>query len=403
MVHARERLYFDQAATSWPKLPEAVEAADKFVRNCGATSGRGGYESARVADHWVAQARNSLARLVGAEDASQVALCTSGTHALNALLLGWLQAGDRVLTSATEHNSVLRPLEHLRRERGLDVAVAPCDADGWVDIDAGRTLMGEGRTRAVVLSHASNVTGRRQDLLQWSRLAREHDAFLIVDASQTIGYVPVSMKELGIDVLVAAGHKGLGALAGTGFFVAPRDVQDALRPLMFGGTGISSEHLDFNPTWPQSVEVGNFNMPGVVSMAVAAQFWSSDGAGNVMDQWHGPLQHLVRSLRTIAADGRLRVIGHTTAEPRADSTTCEWLPIVSLELEGWDIHEASAVLDGNFGLETRAGFHCAALIHRALGTHDRGGTLRLSLGHTTTVESVELAAEALGALLQADW
>lgn len=392
---ATRRIYFDQAATTWPKLPEAVAAAEHFVHECGATSGRGAYSSARTADRWISEARLHLSRLVGASDAGDVALCTSGTHALNAILLGWLRAGDHVITTAIEHNSVLRPLEHLRRTRDVEVSIVPCDEVGLVDIDAARHMF-QSNTRAIVISHASNVTGCRQDLALWSELAHDHNTKLIVDASQTVGYLPISVGQLGIDALASAGHKGLGGLAGSGFLVAAPEIQAQLEPLMFGGTGTSSEQLDFIPSWPQSIEVGNLNLPAVVSMAAAAEVWLRD-AGDHMFSWQEPLERLVRGLRNSQKADQLRVIGHTTEqEPGAAAA---WLPIVSLELKNWDIHEAAAVLDANFGVETRAGYHCAALIHSALGTEAAGGTLRLSLTHHTPLVDVDDVLHGLQAML----
>ena len=393
-----KRLYFDQAATTWPKLPEAVAAAEQFVHECGATSGRGAYASARAADRWITQARHNLARLLGAADATHVALCTSGTHALNSILLGLIEPGDRVITTAIEHNSVLRPLEHLRSGHQVEVSVVPCDASGLVDLEAARNLVKTKRTRAIAISHASNVSGRMQDIAQWSELAHDHDALLIVDASQTVGYVPISMQELGIDALASAGHKGLGALAGTGFLIATPELQSQLRPLMFGGTGTSSEQLDFVPNWPQSIEVGNVNLPGVVSMAAAADVWLRDD-GSTMLSWQKAHEHMVHAIRALPKADQLRLIGHEETDQSRPGVIGQWLPIVSLDLTTWDIHEASAVLDANFGVETRAGFHCAALIHSALGTHESGGTLRFSLSHNTSLVDVDDALHALQSLL----
>lgn len=425
MTHSR-RLYFDQAATTWPKLPEAVAAAEEFVHQCGATSGRGAYASARAADHWLTQARHNLSRLFGGRDAGDVALCTSGTHALNAILLGLIRPGDHVLTTAIEHNSVLRPLEYLRRSRSVRVSVVPCDEGGQVDLEAAREMLRREPARVVVLSHASNVSGRLQDAALWSELAHEHGAWLVVDASQTAGYLPISMEQMGIDALASAGHKGLGALAGTGFLIATPEVQAAVEPLMFGGTGFASEQLDFLPKWPQTIEVGNLNLPGVVSMAAAAEVWLHNG-GAAMLGWRPALERFVSGIRRSPKRDQLRLIGHreepssgagheagdpTASQPEALSsiglssgsadsseTGVTWLPIVSLQLHNWDIHEAAAVLDANFGVETRAGFHCAALIHQALGTHAEGGTLRFSLSHHTSLVDVDDALHAIQSIL----
>lgn len=391
-----KRLYFDQAATSWPKLPSALQAASQFLQECGATSGRGAYASARQADAWLSRCRVGLARLVGASGHEDIALCSSGTHALNALLLGLLEPGDQVLTTDIEHNSVLRPLEQLRRARNVGVSVVRCDGTGHVDLNLARQMLEQFPARAVVISHASNVTGRRQDIDQWSQLAHSFGALLIVDASQTLGYVPVSMQEAGIDALATAGHKGLGGMPGTGFIAASQIVRAALRPIMFGGTGTASEQLEFVPCWPQSVEVGNLNLPAAVSLAVAAETWLERGE-QAMQAWQAPLHRLLSGLRDLETQDRLRVIGHFPGSPTGH--LLDWLPIVSLKLPSWDIHDFSAVLDAGFGVETRAGFHCAARIHQSLDTHSVGGTLRISLGHETSDSDVDDLLRALHEVL----
>ena len=385
-MSADRRIYLDQAATSWPKLPAVIEAAETFMRRCGAASGRGAYASARTADQWVTSSRHNLARLVGARDAADVAFCSSGTHALNATLSGLVRPGDVVLTTAIEHNSVLRPLEHWRKTQGVHVAVVACDEHGHVAVPENKSDV---PPKMIVVSHASNVTGRIQNLSAWSKLARRHGALLIVDASQTVGYTPIDMARDGIDVLVSAGHKGLGAISGTGFIVAGPQVQPLFQPLMWGGTGTSSEQLDFTPAWPQSIEVGNHNLPAIVSMAVAAEHWLRHETA--MDSWQSGLAHFLSALRERFPIDQLRIIGHEGQG--------EYLPVISLLPTAWDIHEAAAVLDANFGVEVRAGLHCAALVHQHIGSFDRGGTLRVSLGHSTRLVELDDAVHALSAML----
>lgn len=394
-VDRQRRIYLDHAATTWPKRQEAVFAAQQFIESCGATSGRGAYASARAADQHISQARHNLARLLGGRDASDVAFCSSGTHALNAALFGLLRPSDHVVTTAIEHNSVLRPLEHLRRSRGVNVSIAPCNAVGLADMDAARNLINS-QTKAIVISHASNVTGCMQNLQRWSELAHKCGAWLIVDASQTVGYFPINVQSPAIDVLAAAGHKGLGALAGTGFLMATPQIQKQLEPLLFGGTGTASEQFDFVPSWPQSVEAGNLNLPAIVSMATAADYWLREGEAG-LQSWRRPLAHCVTGLRERFSESQLRLLGHGESHP-ADASR-PWLPIVSLDLKKWDIHEAAAVLDSTFGIEARAGFHCAALIHDALGTKANGGTLRLSFGHDTSLVDIDDLLHALAAML----
>ncbi len=382
------RVYLDNAATSWPKSTAAVDAAEQFIRNCGATSGRGAYRSALQADRWLSIARTNVARLVKAEGAEAVAICTSGTHALNAALWGLVRPGDHVISTAIDHNSLLRPLKNLELNWGIELSLVASDADGFVDPRQAESLICD-TTRWFAIGHASNVTGRVQDIQHWSELAQRCGAKLLVDASQTLGYIPIDMQNSRIDVLAAAGHKGLRALAGTGLLVVRRELQSQLRPLMFGGTGLASEQLADGQAWPQAIEVGNLNMPGVVSMAVAAAEAEQQYAVGC-NVWHSRLQQLVNGLRGIAG---VQLIGWT-----GDQDLLNRIPVVSLQVVGWDVHDLAVVLD-SFGIEVRAGWHCAALVHQALGTARNGGTLRLSPGNSTTEEEIEYVLSAFRQIL----
>jgi cysteine desulfurase family protein len=371
------RIYLDHAATSWPKLPSATAAALDFIQNCGATSGRGSYRSAQVAEGWLADARMAVARLINAPNSSCIAFCSSGTHALNAGLHGLLREGDHVVTTAIEHNSVLRPLSQLVAAGRIKLTVVDCTASGIVNAAAIEAAI-EPKTRWIVVGHASNVTGSVQAIEPIADVARVHGAGLIVDASQTLGYLPIDVVKMGIDVLAAAGHKGLRAWPGTGVLCVSAKFQTGLRSLMSGGTGSSSELIDVAPKWPQSVEVGNLNLPGIVSLAVAAR------EADTLQAWRPLYRELLSGLKTISGVRLYAASDETTA-----------IPVVSFTLEGWDNHDLASVLDANFGIEARAGLHCAALVHNFIGTHSVGGTLRMSLGHDSTLAEVEATLGAL--------
>ena len=378
------RVYLDNAATTWPKSAAAMDESIAYVRHCGATAGRGAYRSAQVADRWLSDARTHLARLVCADGAEAVALCNSGTHALNAALWGLLRPGDHVITTGIDHNSLLRPLKNLESSVGIRVSIAAGDAQGFVDPQSAQSLVCAD-TKWFAIGHASNVTGRIQAIEAWSDLAHRSGARLLVDASQTLGYVPIDMQRSGIDALAAAGHKGLRALAGTGVLVVHRDLRGDFRPLILGGTGLASEQLSAAQSWPQSVEVGNLNLPGVVSLAVAASE-TQQHLEEYRGLWQARLQQLVDGLRAIP---QIQVIGWS-----ADSRLEDYIPVVSLQVAGWDSHDLASVLD-SFGIEVRAGWHCAALVHQALGTADTGGTLRMSPGVSTTATEIDYVLETL--------
>ncbi len=391
--HTR-RVYLDNAATSWPKCAAAIAAADQFIRQCGATSGRGAYRSAAVADRWLENARVNLARLVGATSGLSVAICNSGTHALNAALYGVLRPGDHVITTGMDHNSLLRPLKFLEQHRGIRLSVIPSDPCGFADPRQAAALIGD-ETNLIAVGHASNVTGQIQDLEGWSKLARSADARFLVDASQTLGYLPIDVgasqkNAMRIDILAAAGHKGLGAYQGTGLLVVQPELHAEFLPLMQGGTGHASERLDDGQSWPRCVEVGNLNMPGVVSLAVAA----AETLSNLFSRqlaWQARFQQLVHGLDRLAG---VKLVGWSVARNFA-----ERIPVVSIEVEGWSVHDLASVLDSSFGIEVRAGWHCAALAHAALGTDTSGGTLRLSPSASTTAEEIDYTLAAFREIL----
>ena len=341
----------------------------------------------RQMSSWLESSRSKLAQVVGAASGQSIAICNSGTHALNAGLHGLLQPGAHVITTEIEHNSVLRPLRAMAGAGQVEASFVASDERGIARVEQAAELL-RPNTQMIIVGHASNVTGAVQDLAAWSRLARQCQALLMVDASQTLGYVPIDVQQLGIDVLAAAAHKGLRALPGTGLLYVQPELQNRLRPLIFGGTGRNSEQVDGGQAWPSSVEVGNLNMSGVVSMAVAAgellshPQWLSD--------WKNPFLRLLEGLRDMPAVSMLLDHG-LTQRP--------YVPLVSLLIDGWDVHDFSSVLDASFGIETRAGWHCAAMIHSRLGSQASGGTLRLSSGHSTQLSDIEFTISAFQQIL----
>ncbi len=393
------RIYLDNAATSWPKRESVVNAAIEFIKSCGATAGRGAYGSAQQADRWLSDARRQVAKLIGAADARSIAFTSSGTHSLNAALHGVLEPGDHVVATEIEHNSVLRPLHQLQLNHQISVDFARCDLRGVADWSHAAELI-RPNTKLIAIGHASNVTGAIQPLEPWSQLAKKAGKLLLVDASQTIGYVPVHVVELGIDLLAAAGHKGLGALAGTGFLYVSQDLQTDFKSLMTGGTGIQSESIDASITWPQSVEVGNYNLPGIVSMAVAARELCDALSLQPIPwqtHWREMYQRLLVGLASIPG---IQIVGSNPTEQT--TSTVDHVALISLRVQNWNAHDLAAVLDSTFGIEVRAGYHCAALVHRAIGTVAEGGTLRISPGNSTTAQEIDTLLDALRSIASAE-
>ena len=304
------RVYLDNAATTWPKSTAALAAAWDFMHGNGATAGRGAYASARSAEEWVARARAEIGRVLG-PSGSGVAFCHNGTHALNAALHGVLQPGQHVLTTALEHNSLLRPLKQLEAELGLSFDVIPVDQAGRAQLAAAEKLV-RPDTSWLLLGHASNVTGAVNSLELWSEFAATHQLGFVLDASQTLGYLPVDVQLARVDLLAAAGHKGLRAMPGTGFLYVAPPWRDTFKPLLAGGTGNASESIQSSPPWPLSIEVGNLNLPGIVSLAVAAsELPSPDQAAATSPAWWAPYRDLALGLRELVG---LQLLGFNESE-----------------------------------------------------------------------------------------
>lgn len=383
------RIYLDNAATSWPK-PEAVYAAvDSYQRELGAPAARSGYADASEVTQAVARARLELSRLLGVGALSHVIFTANGTDALNLGIQGTLRAGDHVVTTVVEHNSVLRPLTELAGSRGITVSRVGCSGAGVVDPDDVRRAVTP-RTRLIVVSHASNVTGALQPIAQIGQIARELGVLFLVDAAQTAGHVPLDMSQLEIDMLATPGHKGLLGPSGTGLLCLRPGMEHHLRSLRQGGTGTQSDQDRQPDTLPEKYEAGSLNVPGILGLGAAAKHLRELGLARVREH---SLQLNARFLAGLSDFTGLRLYGPETADARVG--------LFSVGLEGYDPQELAAALDSAHRIQCRAGLHCAPLMHAALGTAAGGGTVRFSHGWFNTTDDVDRALAALAEIAAA--
>ncbi|MFK8114653.1 MAG: aminotransferase class V-fold PLP-dependent enzyme [Rubripirellula sp.] len=378
------RIYLDHAATSWPKSDAVLDAMDRFARECGAAAGRGGYQSAAQADQVIALTRRTLGRLIHAESPDCISFHCNGTAALNAAIHGVVAPGDHVVTTAADHNSVLRPLHYLAQHHDLQLTVVPATSGGRVDP---AQLLGAvtDETRLVVMTHASNVTGTVQAINEVGQGLKQHDAMFLCDAAQTFGVVPLDVKACCIDLLAAPGHKSSGGPLGTAFLYVSEGSHERLRPTIQGGTGSRSESLEMPTKMPSMLEAGNLNVPAIAGWLVALMELQETGVEARYQLAKTLAEQLHHGLASIEG---LQVYG----EPSD-------LPIASVNLDGVSPADAAVILDAEFGIETRAGLHCAALIHSCLGSSS-DGTLRISAGHTTTAADIDAVVAALGMITQ---
>lgn len=380
------RIYLDNAATSWPK-PEAVyRAVDEYQRQLGAPAGRGAYSTGQDVQRRVAEARRAVASLLCAPDAKRIVFGFNGTDALNIALHGLLQDGGHVVTTVVEHNSVLRPLRWLAEHRGVRTTHVACDAFGKVSAaDIEQAL--EPETRLIALSHASNVTGTLQPVGEVGRVAHDRGIVLLVDAAQSLGHVPIDVEALHIDVLASSGHKGLLGPLGTGMLYVAPGVEQRIESFRQGGTGTSSEQDRQPDQLPHRFESGNLNVPGIVGLGAGAAFVQERGVESLRRHEQQLTARLLDELRQIEG---VTLYGPDDVEQRVG--------VVSFGIAGFEPQEVASMLDAACGIQVRAGLHCAPLIHKALGTQDFGGTVRISVGPFNTPDHVHAAARAVAQL-----
>lgn len=378
-------IYLDNAATSRPKPPgvaEAVAAAMQSYGNCG----RGVHENALAAARTVFDVREKVARLFGCPRADHVVFTNNSTMALNIAISGLLESGDHVISTDLEHNSVLRPLYRLR-EQGVEADFVPADANGQLDYGEFERLL-RPNTKAVVCTHASNLTGDLVDISRVGAFCHDRGLVFILDASQTAGVFPIDMERQHIDVVCFTGHKSLLGPQGTGGLCIREGIE--IRPFAVGGTGVQS-YLENQPEqYPTRLEAGTLNSHGLAGLSAALDFMEQTGMDQIRTHETALAKRFYEAVRKLPG---IRIYGDLGAEERA--------PVVTLNLGDWDSAEVSDALAEQFEIATRPGAHCAPRLHRALGTEAQGA-VRFSWSYFNTVEETDAAAEALRSLSE-EW
>jgi cysteine desulfurase/selenocysteine lyase len=375
-------IYFDNAATSWPKPSGMIEAMVRFSEDVGANPGRAAHRRAIESGRAVYDAREAVAELFNVSDPLRVVFGANATEALNLALRGSLCPGDHVITSSMEHNSVMRPLRALERE-GIELTVVACSPAGFLEpADVASAV--RPNTAMIVLNHASNVVGTLLPVGEVGRIAREHDVLLLVDVAQTAGVIPVDVKADKIDMVAFTGHKSLYGPMGTGGLVVGERVDvDRLRPLKRGGTGSNSE-LEEQPDFlPDKYESGTPNALGLAGLGAGVRWVLDRGLAGIRRHEMAMTRELIEGLGEI--DG-VTVYGGHDAERQMGT--------VSFAIDGMAPSEAGLRLDEGYGIMCRVGLHCAPAAHKTMGTFP-GGTVRFGLGAFNTLEEVREGVEAV--------
>jgi len=386
-IVARERTYFDNAATSWPKPQSVFDAIRYHMEELGAAAGRSGYREANEVERYILDTRKQVAYLFGISAPEQVIFGHNGTDALNLAIHGLLRRGDHVVSTTLEHNSVIRPLAQLKSNLGVETTLVSPNGEGLISPDAIELAL-QSNTRLVVVSHASNVTGAVQPVEEIFDRVAKHGVRMLVDAAQTAGHLELNLSQTPIDMVACSGHKGLLGPLGTGLLVVQSHMSDELESIRQGGTGTVSESGQQPDQLPSKFESGNANVPGILGLRAGVEYIREQTVSALHRRTMKNTEQLVDGLRDLS---KVTVFGPSDIQQRVG--------IVSIQVESFDPHELSAALDSAFGVQCRAGLHCTPNIHEQLGTASSGGTLRFSLGVFNTEEEVERALEAVRAIV----
>ena len=387
-----QRVYLDQAATSFPKAPGTADAVYRYMTGCGCNVSRGSYAGAYSAEELVYDTRIQLCRLFGAEkaavDPKNVIFTKNVTESLNILIKGLLSPGDHVLVSSMEHNAVMRPLVQLEKQ-GIRFTRVPCAEDGSMDPADVESRI-EKVTKAVIMLHASNVCGTVLPAAEIGNVCRAHGIRFILDAAQTAGVLPIDMEKIGADAIAFTGHKGLLGPQGTGGFLIREDLAAELEPLITGGTGSISHTEEVPDFLPDRFEAGTLNLPGIAGLNASLNWLLSQTEGSILAHELMLTERFLRGMEEAEEAGLLRIVGKHGTEGRTG--------VVSIVPTQTDPAELAYKLDEEYGIATRVGLHCAPSAHRTLGTWP-GGTVRISFGVFNTEREIDEAVEAIKRML----
>jgi cysteine desulfurase/selenocysteine lyase len=377
-------IYLDNAATAWPKPENVYKFAMEFYRKTGVNPGRSGFDLAIEAGNIIEDLRRRLTIFFGGDIETPERLCYSynATDALNLVIQGLVSKGDHIVTTNLEHNSVIRPVNHLVRDAGVEATFLPFNGAGFVEPDdVGRAV--KPNTKLVVVNHGSNVLGTVQPLKEIGAVCKEKGVLFVTDTAQTAGVIPIDMKEMNVDVLTFTGHKSLMGFTGIGGMCVRKHVD--IRQTRSGGTGVRSAYPFHLEEYPFRMEYGTPNMLGIASLWAGQDFLASRGG---VEKIHAGEMKLARRL----VDG-LREIEDVLIYGCEDMEN--HLSTITVNVDGMEAGDVGIMLDVDFDIATRTGLHCAPLVHEQIGTMGIHGGVRFSIGVFNTVEDVDAAIHAM--------
>jgi cysteine desulfurase / selenocysteine lyase len=374
-------IYLDNAATSFPKPEDTYVFMDRFYRSHGVNPGRSGYDLCMEAGQLVDDTRKLLTTFFNGTDPNRLVFSYNSTDALNLALFGMIGRGDHVVTTALEHNAVLRPLHHLSVEGGIEVEHVPFDARGFVDPgEIARRF--KANTRLVAVNHASNVIGTVQPIAEIGRLCRERDIRLVVDASQTAGKLPIDVQAMNIDVLAFTGHKSLMGPTGIGGMYVREGVE--IRHTRAGGTGVRSAQRSHLDEYPWRLEYGTPNVVGIAGLHAGVKWILERGLASIE-------AHEARLLRMLVEG--LRAVPGVTLYCQDD--LADHIAVMIFNIDGFEAGDAGTILDVDHDIACRTGLHCAPRVHEQIGTDRIHGAVRFGIGPFNTDDHIAAAIRAV--------
>lgn len=378
-------LYFDNAATSFPKPQQVHDAVFNYMVNVGTNPGRGAYSSALNADRLVYTAREAVANFFNFSKPENVIFTLNITHALNILIKGLIKPHWHVITTAMEHNSVLRPLNTLKKSINFELDILPCSLDGLLDIDTFKNSV-KSNTRLVILSHASNIVGTIQKIELIGKICKQKGIYLIIDGAQSCGSIPVDFKALNCNALCFTGHKGLLGPQGIGGFLIDDSLNEETSTFYEGGTGSTSQSLDQPNFLPDKFECGTLNSPGIAGLLAGISYINSNGILTIQQTEEFLTEYFINNILNIK---NIIVLGIKNSKNRTS--------VISIKHSIIDTSEFSFLLSNNYNIMTRSGLHCAPLAHETIGTFPNG-TIRFSFGSFNTKDDLDFLLTSINTI-----
>ena len=383
------RIYLDQASTSFPKAPGVAQAMMDYLTMNGVNVNRGCYSSAYSAEEVIYETRQLLAELFHFSKCKNVIFTPNVTTSLNFILKGFLKPGDHILVSAMEHNAVMRPVVQLA-SLGISFDRIPCRTDGSMILEKVEELI-RPETKAIVTLHASNVCGTRMPLDALGEICQRHQLYFVVDSAQTAGILPINMDKMHIDALAFTGHKGLRGPQGTGGFLVSQELAEQMEPLISGGTGSVSHTEEIPDFMPDRFESGTPNLPGIYGLHEALLYLKTHSLQAINEKELSLTGYFLEQLQALDDTGsHIRIIGKKDLTDRN--------AVVSIQTPEIDMSQVAWQLDNEYGVMTRVGLHCAPNAHKTLGTYP-AGTIRFSFGPENTKNELDFAIQGLKKIL----